>query len=121
MPISSDAQLADIIASVAEGIVSIDDQLRIVLFNPAAEQMFGRSREEMIGQPLSALLPERFRAQHDERIRNFAATGQTSRGVGRYGRIYGLRANGEEFPIEATISQMGTLRKKLWRFRVPRG
>ena len=114
MSLSNNGRLADIIASVAEGIVSIDDQLRIVLFNPAAEQMFGRSREEMNGQPLSALLPERFRAQHDERIRNFAATGQTSRGVGRYGLIYGLRANGEEFPIEATISQAGTPRNKLF-------
>jgi len=114
MSLSNDARLADIIRSVAEGIVSIDGQLRIVLFNPAAEQMFGRSGEEMSGQPLSALIPERFRAQHDERIRNFAATGQTNRAIGKYGLIYGLHANGEEFPIEATISQAGTPRNKLF-------
>ena len=48
-----------IFASVAEGIICIDEQHRIVLFNPAAEQIFGRSAEEMNGQPLSILLPER--------------------------------------------------------------
>jgi PAS domain S-box-containing protein len=106
-------RIEGVIASMAEGIVSIDETLRIVLFNPAAEQIFGRSREEMNGQPLGALIPERFRAQHDEHIRRFAATGQTSRAMGRYGLIYGLRASGEEFPIEATISQAGTSPNKL--------
>ena len=81
-----------IVASTAEGIVSIDETLRIVLFNPAAEKMFGRSSAEMNGQPLSALIPERFRAPHDEHIRGFAATGQTNRAMGRYGLIFGLRA-----------------------------
>jgi hypothetical protein len=75
--------------------------------------MFGRSSEEMNGQPLSALLPERFRAQHDEHIRRFAATGETSRAMGRYGLIHGLRASGEEFPVEASISQSGTDTNKL--------
>jgi PAS domain S-box-containing protein len=110
---ASEVKLEELIGSVAEGVISIDEQLRIVLFNPAAGQMFGRSSEEMAGQPLSALLPERFRAQHDEHIRGFATTGQTSRGMGHYGVIYGLRASGEEFPIEATISQTGTAHNKL--------
>jgi PAS domain S-box-containing protein len=87
--------------------------MHIVLFNPAAEQMFGRSREAMTGEPLGALIPERFRAHHDEHTRRFAATGQTSRAMGKYGLIYGLRASGEEFPIEATISQAGASPNKL--------
>jgi PAS domain S-box-containing protein len=106
-------RIEGVIASMAEGIVSIDETLCIVLFNPAAEQIFGRSREEMTGQPLSALIPERFRAQHEKHIRKFAATGQTNRAMGRYGLIYGLRASGEEFPIEATISQTGASPNKL--------
>lgn len=109
----SDPRLADIIGAVAEGIISIDERQRIVLFNPGAEQMFGRSGEEMKGQPLSALVPERFRALHDEHIRRFAATGETSRAMGRYGLIFGLRANGEEFPVEAAVSQSGTSPDKL--------
>jgi len=107
-------RIEGVIASMAEGIVSIDETLCIVLFNPAAEQMFGRSREEMNGQPLSALIPERFRERHEEHIRTFAATGQTNRAMGRYGPIYGLRANGEEFPMEATISQTGAGHNRLF-------
>jgi len=106
-------RIEGVIASMAEGIVSIDETLRIVLFNPAAEQMFGRSGEQMNGQPLIALIPERFRAQHEDHIRKFAATGQTNRAMGKYGLIYGLRASGEEFPIEATISQTGASPNKL--------
>lgn len=106
-------RIEGVIASLAEGIVSIDETLRIVLVNPAAEHMFGRSLKEMFGQPLSTLIPERFRAQHDEHIRRFAATGQTNRAMGKYGLIYGLRAGGEEFPIEATISQSGASGNKL--------
>lgn len=107
-------RLEDVFASVAEGIVTVDEDYRIVLFNPAAEQIFGRSREEMLGQPLGLLVPERFRAQHEKHVRAFAATGQTKRSMGRYGMIYGLRANGEEFPIEATISQAGTAHDRLF-------
>ena len=111
---ASELRLEGVIASVAEGIISIDSDYHIVLFNPAAEQMFGHSREEMTGQLLGILIPERFRAQHEKHIRAFAATGQTHRSMGRYGLIYGLRASGEEFPIEATISQTGTGRNRLF-------
>lgn len=110
----SKRRLEDVFVSVAEGIVSVDEDYRIVLFNPAAEQIFGRSKEEMLRQPLGLLVPERFRAQHESHIRTFAATEQTKRSMGRYGQIYGLRANGEEFPIEATISQTATGRNRLF-------
>ena len=111
--LAREIRIEGVIASLAEGIVSIDETLRIVLVNPAAEHMFGRSLKEMFGQPLSTLIPERFRAQHDEHIRRFAATGQTNRAMGKYGVIYGVRASGEEFPIEATISQTGASPNKL--------
>ena len=110
----SEARYRGIVKSVMECIITVDERQRIVVFNPAAEQVFGRSREEMLGQPLGALIPERFRARHEEHIRAFAATGHTSRSMGRYGLIYGLRASGEEFPIEATISQTGTGRNRLF-------
>jgi len=114
VPHSETSRLAeDIIASVSEGIIGVDERQRIVIFNPGAEQIFGRSAAEMTGQPLSALIPERFRALHDEHIRRFAATGETSRAMGKYGLIYGLRANGEEFPVEATVSQSGISPNKL--------
>jgi signal transduction histidine kinase len=59
----------------------------------------------MIGKPLDALLPERFRAPHHEHISRFATTGTTSRRMGGHAVLTGLRAGGEEFPIEASISK----------------
>ncbi len=110
----SKERLEKIYRSVGEGIVSIDGEQRIVLFNAAAETIFGYSAAEMLGRPITALLPERFRAQHDSHIRRFDAEGQSNRAMGAYGLIYGLRANGEEFPIEATVSQSGVSPTKLF-------
>lgn len=101
----SEGRLSEVVASVAEGIVTIDERQRIAMFNRGAERMFGRSAAEMAGQPLALLIPERFRARHEAHIHGFAASGQTHRRMGEYGTIYGLRAGGEEFPVEAAISR----------------
>src|SRR5262245_38942491 len=55
----SDARLAGIVHSAMDAIVTVDERQRIVLFNPAAERMFGRTSAAMIGQPRDALLPDR--------------------------------------------------------------
>jgi len=109
-------QLDAIILSMGNGIISVDGNQRIVLFNTAAERMFGYAAASVIGQPLSILLPVRFRILHEEHLRRFDASGQSNRTMGTYGLIYGLRANGEEFPVEATVSQSGNSHNK--RFSV---
>ena len=91
--------------SAMDPIIAIDEAQRIVMFNTAAEETFGWTREQMIGKPLDALLPERFRARHREHIERFATTGTTSRRMGGHAVLTGLRAGGEEFPIEASISK----------------
>ena len=101
----SEARLGGIIASAMDAIVTMDESQRITLFNAAAEKMFQHSSAKMLGQPLEVLLPERFRGGHREMVRGFAQTNVTRRSMG-FGNIYGLRANGEEFPIEASISQL---------------
>ena len=107
-------RLDGIYRSVGEGIVSIDAEQRIAMFNSAAERIFGYSAAEMIGQPLNVLLPERFRPQHENHIRRFDASGQGNRTMGTYTLIYGLRRSGEEFPVEATVSQSGIPPNKLF-------
>lgn len=99
-------RLEGILASAMDGIITVDDQQRIVVFNPAAERMFGLSAADALGQPISSLIPERHRAAHAEHIQRFIETGDTNRQMGSLGAISGLRANGEEFPIEASISQV---------------
>jgi PAS domain S-box-containing protein len=103
---SSD-RLEGIYLSVGDGIISTDAQQRIVLFNSAAERIFGYSAAEMIGRPFCVLLPARLRTQHEEHIRDFDTARQAIRGKGTYGVVCGLRRSGEEFPIEAAVSQSG--------------
>jgi len=98
-------RLEGIVSSAMDGIITVNDEQLIVLFNPAAERMFGLSAAEALGQHISRFMPRRYREGHAAHIRRFAVTGVTNRQMGSLGAISGLRANGEEFPIEASISQ----------------
>jgi PAS domain S-box-containing protein len=99
----SQAHAAALIESAMDAIISVDESHRIVLFNPAAEKMFGCRASDAINQPLDRFLPERFRATHSEHIRKFGKTSTTKRTMG-FGQVFGLRSSGEEFPVEASIS-----------------
>ena len=89
-----------------DAIVTVDEKQCIVLYNQAAEKIFGWPSEQMMGERLERLMPERFRAGHALHLQHFAATGTTSRRMGDATVLYGLRADGEEFPMEASISQL---------------
>ena len=110
----SQEQLAGVIGSAMDAIITVDDQQRIVLFNSAAERMFLFPAEDAIGQPLDRFIPERFRASHKQHVQGFGETHVTRRSMGALGALYGLRADGEEFPIEASISQIESDGKKLY-------
>lgn len=99
-------RLEGIVDSAMDAIITIDERQQIILFNPAAEKMFGVSNGEAIGQPISRFIPQRYRSGHDEHIQRFRSTGVTGRRMGALGAISGLRADGDEFPIEASISQV---------------
>ena len=90
--------------SVMDAIVAVDAQQQIVLFNPAAERMFKRSAEQVVGQPLSLLLPERFKSLHTHHVGDFASSSTASRTMAPQLDIVGIRSDGVEFPIESTIS-----------------
>ena len=98
-------RLEAIVASAMDAIITIDNDHKIIFFNPAAEAMFGIESNEALGQPISRFIPERYRAAHEGHIRHFGKTGETGRRMGALGAISGLRANGQEFPVEASISQ----------------
>ncbi|SAL30288.1 sensory box histidine kinase/response regulator [Caballeronia udeis] len=100
-----EARLLGIIRSSMEAIITIDENQRIVMFNPAAERLFGCPAADALGTSLSRFLPERFRAGHAAHVRQFGVTGVSDRQMGGRRILYGLRANGDEFPFEASISQ----------------
>jgi two-component system sensor kinase len=107
----SEARLNAVIGSAMDAIITVDEQQNIVLFNAAAENIFrcparGAPGREAIGAPLDRFIPERFREAHRAHVERFGATGVTMRRMGENIVLAGLRADGEEFPIDASISQV---------------
>jgi PAS domain S-box-containing protein len=110
-----EARMMAIIRASSEAIITVDEQQRIVMFNPAAEQVFRCSAMEAIGAPIERFIPERFRHMHRKHVERFGETGVTDRKMGRQQPVLvGLRADGEEFPIEASISQINDGTGKLY-------
>ncbi|MEO7861952.1 MAG: response regulator [Nitrospirales bacterium] len=97
-------QLKGIIASAMDAIITVNEHERVVVFNHAAESMFLCQHADAIGQPLARFIPERFRQEYRAHIHAFTSTQPTSRSKGPSGAWFALRANGEEFPIEASVS-----------------
>jgi PAS domain S-box-containing protein len=112
--LASKLRLEGIIQSAMDAIITIDDEQLVVLFNRAAEQMFEWKADDVLGRPLDRLLPERFRQAHADHIRRFGQSGVTTRQMGALGSITGLRASGDEFPIEAAISQIAVDGKRYY-------
>ncbi len=104
--VESQGRLSGVIGSAMDAIVSVDAGQRVTLFNAAAETMFRCPVAEALGQPLDRFIPTRFREAHRAHVAKFGETGVTSRAMGHLQPLAGLRADGEEFPIEASISQI---------------
>ena len=104
---SVEARVGSIVESAMDAILSVDESQRIVLFNAAAEAVFGCTRAEAIGASLDTFIPERFRSAHGAHLRRFGESRAGSRRMGAQRIVRGLRRNGEEFPIDAAISYTG--------------
>ena len=99
----------NIVHAAHEAILTVDEQQRIVMLNPAAQQMFACSAAEALGSDLSRFIPLGCREQHADHVRAFDASGATERPMGRVNKVAGLRANGEEFPARVTISRLDVM------------
>ena len=101
-----EARLAGIVDSAIDAIITVDDAQNIVVFNRAAEAVFGVAEADALGAPLDRFIPEHARAVHREHIERFNANGTSQRSKGQAARLQGCRANGELFPIDASISRI---------------
>jgi PAS domain S-box-containing protein len=106
------ATLDGILESAMDAIVTVDGDYQIVLFNPAAERMFGYTMAEVKGRPLNHLMPSEFHETHTDDIREFGRTGATARRMGNGKVTWGIRADGERFPVEASISRIDVAGKR---------
>lgn len=110
----TDAVLAGIVTISADAIICVDAAQQIIFFNEGAESIFGYRVEEIIGQPLEVLIPERYRPTHAAHVKRFGHSEVRARRMGERGQILGRRKNGEEFPAEAAISHLGDEPNKIY-------
>jgi two-component system, NtrC family, sensor kinase len=99
----SESRYRQLTEGCLDAVVVADQQSRITLFNPSAERAFGYTANEVIGHSLTMLMPERYRQAHDDGFARYVAT-RDPRLVGRTVELFGLRKNGEEFPLELSLS-----------------
>lgn len=107
------AGFAAILGSAMDAVIIIDADQRILLFNAAAERVFRCPATEVLGQPIDRFIPETVRARHRDHVRAFGQSNVTTRRMHALGSLIGLRADGEEFPMEAAISQAEVAGQKL--------
>lgn len=101
----SEATLRALLETVAEAIVVVNDEGRVTMANMATDKMFGYRRQELLGQPIEKLVPERLRERHARHRANWFSHPR-SRPMGAGQNLGGLRRDGTEFPIEVSLSYL---------------
>ncbi len=101
----SEAFNSAVLATVVDGIITIDPKGIVQSCNPATEKMFGFSSAELIGQNIKMLMPEKYAQAHDGYLQHHMTTGEAHViGVGR--EVEGQRKNGRVFPLDLAVSRM---------------
>ncbi len=100
----NEAQIRAIVENVVDGIVTIDEEGTIELFNPTAEEIFGYSAKEVIGENISMLMPQPYQGEHDGYMQSYHETGE-AKILGLKREVWGLRKDGSVFPMELAINE----------------
>src|SRR5207247_2104419 len=99
----SELRLRSVTKTANDAIVSADSRGVLIAWNKGAHSIFGYTPDEVIGQPLTMLMPERYRDAHRKGLERFLSTGET-RVIGKTVELGGLRKDGTEFPLELSLS-----------------
>ncbi|WP_346622014.1 SpoIIE family protein phosphatase [Blastococcus montanus] len=102
---SSGLPAAALLAALPDTVVVADAEGRVTYVNPAVSRLLGYEAEEMLGLPLTAIMPQRFRRGHGGRITRFLTTGQGEL-VGSTTQLPALHASGEEVSIDVTLARV---------------
>ena len=101
---SSEARMHAILEAAVDGIISIDERGAIQTINPAAERLFGRAQDEVVGQNVKILMPSPYREEHDGYLSRFMSTGERRIiGIGR--EVVGRRKDGMTFPMDLSVAE----------------
>lgn len=97
---------SDILDLIGDGVISTDERGKILIFNRAAEEMFGWKTADVLGKPVDVLIPKRFHHAHSSELQGFVRGAQLiQRTMGARREVLGLKKDGSEFPVEATVSR----------------
>ena len=105
--LESEARQGAILEAAQDAIITMDAQLTIREFNPAAEQMFGYARLDILGRSVAMLMPPADREPYTAAMREYLTTGRGPL-AGRQLELHGLKSDGTEFPIELTVARLGS-------------
>src|ERR1700759_5350819 len=108
MDISLETNFGAVLDAAPDAMLVVDQQGRIVLANIQCEQLFGYARVELIGQKVEVLVPPLFRAKHPGHRSGYFSGDPHVRPMGVGLELHGLRKNGSEFPVEISLSPVGT-------------
>lgn len=101
----SEERFRTVVEASKDAIITIDRDGLITVFNPAAEHMFGHKSQEILGQPVHVLMPEEHRQRHHQAREEYFATGKPRGLIGKTVELSALRANGQVFWIELSLSE----------------
>ena len=107
------AKLQSVLNSMVDAVINIDDKGVIVAFNKSAEQMFGYTEQEILGENIKILMPAEYADQHDGYIADYRKTGKQSI-ISRGRELPALRKSGETFPMFLSVSEIETAQGKLF-------
>ncbi len=104
---ASETKFRSVAQAAVDAIISINSSDEIIFWNQAAQKIFGYTEEEILSKPAAMLMPERYREAHRNGIDRYLGTGRKVL-IGRILEVQGLRKNGEEFPLELSLSTWKT-------------